>query len=133
MHRNLQHLLPNINHTFKQITEKDLLALLRINVPNSCSVKGNKMLNELQNYATGVSANRIKLRCEYQKETLTNYRNSRVNLVMKAGPFLLTRFPRERVKLECLKETFIHLSKRNDTLQWSLAPFRSKKMFSCSF
>ena len=31
--------------------------------------KGNIMLKKLQNYATDVSANRIKLRCEYHKET----------------------------------------------------------------
>ena len=30
--------------------------------------------------------------------------------------------------MERSKETFIHLSKRNDTLQWSLTPFRLKIM-----
>ena len=37
-------------------------------LPNSCSVKENRMLKELQNYANNDSVNRVKLRCEYHKE-----------------------------------------------------------------
>ena len=83
---------------------------------NTCSVKETEYYRTVQL----VFNNRIKVKCKQHKE-LTNYRNRRVKLVRKAGPFPLTRFPRERIKLELSKEDFIHLSKEMIHYRWSLA------------
>ena len=97
MNKNLQHLSPVSNHTvgkerqsmetgpysfvqepsapasqhqsyIQRINRNKYLNFLRMNVLNTCSVKGNRMFNKLQNCVTGVSANIIKVKCECHKE-----------------------------------------------------------------
>ena len=57
---------------------------------NTCSAK--KQSNT--NHVTSVSATELK-KMQMHKE-INNYRNKGVDLVRKAGPFLLTRFPRRK-------------------------------------
>ena len=58
---------------------------------NTCSAKKQSIAN----HATSVSATELKI-MQIHKE-MNNYRNKKgVDLVRKAGPFLLTRFPRRK-------------------------------------
>ena len=97
MNRNLQHMSPVSNHTvgkerqsmetgpysfvqepstpasqhqsyIQTINRNKSLNFLRMNLLNTCSVKRNRMLNELQSCVTSVSANRIKVKRECHKE-----------------------------------------------------------------